>query len=356
MLQQLPTGSRTICNTLELQYRLAVCAFYLRAPAVAEEGLSSLVQQMPATDKQRRIVCDAKILLARVYLRVNKLDAARLSCDSAVSGRRRLLGKEHESYFESLALSSVIYSHLNNFARAEVVEMQIPERKRAAVLVSAWQLVMQDTDLDRNTVKATIPSPGNDAALARSREHLMPANTPPTLLTAFSPDERARARTDSSTPAVRVVRDQRPIDHGASTVRASPARRQKASRSRRAEAVITAGVPRSADGRARSPRLISASKAAPGTRFLIETTGCVTVNSDKRMSWSRTNLVENRSCDDALSVIGATTSSSTGPRSRGPAASISRSRDNSLIYSGGLHIDAKHRRVVLRPSPLISND
>lgn len=141
LLQQLPVRHRAVSDMFDLQYKLAVCAFHLEEPAVAEVALSSLIKQQPGSDGQRRIVCDASHLLSQVYIRVGKLELATSACNNALTGRQRLLGKEHECYLESLALLSRIYQLLDKPARARILRSMIPEPRRAAVLAA--------TDLDQ---------------------------------------------------------------------------------------------------------------------------------------------------------------------------------------------------------------
>ncbi|OQO13504.1 hypothetical protein B0A48_01733 [Cryoendolithus antarcticus] len=151
ILDQLPSSSRPPHDTFELQYMLAACAFPVGDLAVTRDALLSLTQRMPRTDRQRIIICDARCLLSRLYVRTGELDLARVSSTSAGDGRRRLLGGNHESYFGALALSSRIYQMLDNPVRARIVGTMIPEPHRADALAAADAVFATDAMLASTT-------------------------------------------------------------------------------------------------------------------------------------------------------------------------------------------------------------
>ena len=137
LMKELPAKYRAICDMFEVQYKLAVCTCHTSEPPAAESALVNLIQQLPSTDEHRRRVCDAVHLLAQVYIRMGsteKLQLARSSCESALKGCALLLGRQHDSYLESLALLSRSYRLMNNPARAKACETMIPEAKRESLL------------------------------------------------------------------------------------------------------------------------------------------------------------------------------------------------------------------------------
>ena len=96
---ELPIKQQGICNTTEIIYILAVCAFHLQDPASAKTALIGVIEAKVAAsdnDARRKQVCEAGHLLAQTCTRLGELEIARVYCESALQGRRRLLGKTHE--------------------------------------------------------------------------------------------------------------------------------------------------------------------------------------------------------------------------------------------------------------------
>lgn len=133
VLQQLPKQKRAFCDIFSLQYKLAVCAYYMQEPADAEEALMSLVQQPASSDEQRGYIYSAAHLLSLLYVRMGQADRARSECEKVLQARRRLLGKQSDASLESTALMAHICVLLNNRARAKSYLAMIPEARRDAV-------------------------------------------------------------------------------------------------------------------------------------------------------------------------------------------------------------------------------
>nr|OQO19911.1 hypothetical protein B0A51_13898 [Rachicladosporium sp. CCFEE 5018] len=149
LLSQLPDRSRAAYDVIELQYMLAISAFHSGEDlAIAKQALTSLTQRMPRNDKQRVIICNAKCLLARLYIRVGDLELAASSCQSASEGMRRLLGTQSDAYHEALALLVRIYELLENPRRARLVEMMIEDAPLVPQWISALSSVDQDLAAD----------------------------------------------------------------------------------------------------------------------------------------------------------------------------------------------------------------
>ncbi|SMQ46287.1 unnamed protein product [Zymoseptoria tritici ST99CH_3D7] len=135
-LKSLAPRRRSGFDIFELEYSLTVCAYHTREPPVAKEALMSLVGQTPASDEQKARIYDAAHLLAQLHLRENELEPARMTCESTLRARSKLLGKSHDSYLESLALLSQVYLLLGNAPRAKIFMNMIPDTRRSALRAS----------------------------------------------------------------------------------------------------------------------------------------------------------------------------------------------------------------------------
>ena len=126
ILQQLPKKQRGFCDIFGLHYKLAVCAYYTRAPADAEEALLSLVQQSASSDEQRGYIYDATHLLSHLYIRLGQIDRARSECEKVLQARRRLLGKQSDASLESTALMSKFIRQCNlQFCKSNKLTMSV---------------------------------------------------------------------------------------------------------------------------------------------------------------------------------------------------------------------------------------
>lgn len=135
-LKRLPSRRRADFDVFELEYKLTVCAYHTREPAVAKEALMNLVGQTPTSDGQKCRIYDAAHLLAQLHLRENELEPARMTCESTLRARSKIPGKTHDSYLESLALMAHIYTLLGNDPRARVFMGIIPTDRRTELLES----------------------------------------------------------------------------------------------------------------------------------------------------------------------------------------------------------------------------
>ena len=140
LLTKLPQKHKRAEGIFELQYRLAVCSYHTGNVDQAEAGLESLTQHAPISDEQGIQLCNARHLLSRIYVERDNLIAARDACDSTLKARSRLLGKQHEARFESMALMSRIYSLLNDEVMSELYAERIPEARRDILLTAVSTL------------------------------------------------------------------------------------------------------------------------------------------------------------------------------------------------------------------------
>lgn len=136
LLELLPHKHRTRIDFFELQFQLATCTYHLKPPADAEIVLQTLLQHPAETDAQSIQLCNARHLLAQCYIRLNKLDMAKDACEATLHARSRLLGRQHDSRYASLALMSHIYGRLGNQTRAKIYASMIPEANRANLLAA----------------------------------------------------------------------------------------------------------------------------------------------------------------------------------------------------------------------------
>ncbi len=130
ILQRLPNRRFSFFNIFDLHYKLAVCTYHTKENAIAEEALTSLIQRPTTTDAQLECVYDATHLLSQLYIRIGKLDRARVECETAFKARRRYLGKQNGATLESMALMAHIHALLNNRALAKSYLAMIPEDRR----------------------------------------------------------------------------------------------------------------------------------------------------------------------------------------------------------------------------------
>lgn len=133
MVEESPMRSGRMLDIRELRWMLAVCAYHTDDFQAAEAALKEIVQIPPQGQDDRVRLCEAGHILALVSLKQNKLAEARQYCDSALQGRRRLLGKQDPACYESLALLARIFDLQDNSARASIYSRMIPEDQREKI-------------------------------------------------------------------------------------------------------------------------------------------------------------------------------------------------------------------------------
>lgn len=189
VLQQLPKQRRAFCDIFGLQYKLAVCAYYMQEPADVEKALMSLVQQSASSNEQRGYVSDALYLLSHLHIRMDQIDRARSECEKALQVRRRLWGKGSDAALESMALMAHIYILLNNRPRAKVCLAMIPEARRDAVLnLVEKSLGTKIERLDSSSLPTRSISEDSDLAAQRFQKRLSISSiAPPTEDRSYGP-------------------------------------------------------------------------------------------------------------------------------------------------------------------------
>lgn len=116
---------------------LSVCAYHTLEPVEVEASLTSVIddssQLVERPDEQLLQVCEAGHLLSQVCVKLNKLDQARLYCENALQGRRRLLGKTNDDYYRSVALMARVYELQGNDYRAKIYMKTVPDAERESL-------------------------------------------------------------------------------------------------------------------------------------------------------------------------------------------------------------------------------
>lgn len=169
LLHKLPHKHKSQQDISGLQYRLAVCSYHIGEVDHAEAGLESLLQHEPISDKEGVQLCDARHLLSRIYVESNKLELAKDACEGTLKARSRLLGKQHQARFESMALMSRICHLLQDDILSELYASRIPDAHRDDLLVAVATLQPKGSLRTSGTVLITPESDAGLCATSRSR-------------------------------------------------------------------------------------------------------------------------------------------------------------------------------------------
>lgn len=133
LVQALPVRLRSGYNLSDVHYKLAVSAFYLHDAATAQAALVTVVEQNSKSKDDGLRLCTAGHLLSQTYVRTGEFDLARATCENAYRGRRKILGKDHESCYESLALLARICALQGHGSRGKVYFSMIPAASQAGM-------------------------------------------------------------------------------------------------------------------------------------------------------------------------------------------------------------------------------
>lgn len=175
LVRELPANQQRICDTFELRWMLSVCSYHTQPPQEAEADLLSVLELSSRThtktDKHLAQMCDAGHMIAQVYVKLDKLEQARLYCENALRGRRRLLGKDSAETCQSIALMARILRLQGNEYRAKLYMRLISE---------AETKVADDPFHD---LSPTVDhSPGHEDKTVRLQPPLRLAPSPPTIV------------------------------------------------------------------------------------------------------------------------------------------------------------------------------
>jgi hypothetical protein len=166
-IMKLPADRKKMETLFELQYKIASCSYHLDSTHSAEAELQGLLQLQPNSDEQRIRQCDTYHMLAEIYIRQNKLEAAKDVCNRTLKGRSRLLGKQHEARLQSIALMSRICELSGEDVHSKVYLFMIPEdqRERLAATMSA----IHPSNVDRSASSAPIQTQISSAGAVEPR-------------------------------------------------------------------------------------------------------------------------------------------------------------------------------------------
>lgn len=114
----------------EIQYLLAICAFHQEPTTEAETALLEVTRLSQPSEPEALRICHARHLLCQLYLRRGHLSSALRHCEKAVRGYQKILGKQHNDYFDSLVLLTKTYQANGNDARASACLHMLPEKYR----------------------------------------------------------------------------------------------------------------------------------------------------------------------------------------------------------------------------------
>jgi ankyrin repeat protein len=199
LLYKLPHKHKRQQDIFGLQYRLAVCSYHTGDIEHAEAGLESILQHEPVSDKEGVQLCDARHLLSRIYVERDKLELARDACEGTLKARSRLLGKQHEARFESMALMSRISQLLYDDVLSELYASRIPDAYRDHLLAAVSTLrpkeSLQTPDTELTLLVSSEPSlcdtsnsQGNEVSRdIPARSHPASYGPSPSLLPNLSP-------------------------------------------------------------------------------------------------------------------------------------------------------------------------
>ncbi|KAJ8611909.1 hypothetical protein MRB53_037705 [Persea americana] len=129
-LQSLPERVRQTYALDELQLKLATCAYHKKDLDSALAALIGIVERQSSSDSDAAQKLAAGILLAQTYVRLNKLELATSTCENVYRARRRLLGKDSDSCFETLGLLHRVHELSGNTSRAAVYKKMLPIETR----------------------------------------------------------------------------------------------------------------------------------------------------------------------------------------------------------------------------------
>jgi hypothetical protein len=207
----LPVNHRDTRTLFELQHKVAMCSYHLGSIDDAESELQGLLQLEPESDEQRIQQCNMNHMLAEIYVRQNKLDAAKAVCKQTSQARSRLLGKQHTSRLESIALLSRICELLGEEVHAKVYFSMIPDDQRDRLIAAASAL--QPSDVDKVALSTPMETSVLSIGAVEVPEDFPGSSTDCTTSGASDPQRRQKG-SDSTTRAARALSIRGPTPGG----------------------------------------------------------------------------------------------------------------------------------------------
>jgi len=130
LAEKLPLERRQPARIAEVKLIIATCVYHSPNLDEAEARLLAITQEKiheDVTNEGAIRRCQASHLLAGVLFRQGRNSLAKSFCRKALIGRRRVLGKNHTSYYESLCLLSQICEADGQQEDAETYWAMIPD-------------------------------------------------------------------------------------------------------------------------------------------------------------------------------------------------------------------------------------
>ena len=153
LLQELPQKAReAACAMLDLRYDIAMCSLALDNQVEVEKSLLEVLQHEPSSDTQREKLFHVSHVLTQLYITTGRLALARQSCNNALRGRRKLLGKEHQDYYSSLALMARISELEGADIQAKAYKDMIPVAEQPRF---AYNHIRMDVFCEKEVVELT---------------------------------------------------------------------------------------------------------------------------------------------------------------------------------------------------------
>ncbi|KAF4626348.1 hypothetical protein G7Y89_g11809 [Cudoniella acicularis] len=120
-----PTQNRL--HLKDVQLKASLCSLHLGNFEKAESVLQDLRCTPPASQQDFIWSLDASHRMAEIHISNNNVEKAEDECRRALAGRRKVLGKDHPSYFETLSLLSMIMEFKGDRILAESYRIMIKE-------------------------------------------------------------------------------------------------------------------------------------------------------------------------------------------------------------------------------------
>ena len=125
-IQRIITPAVSVEYIKKAQLKLAVTYLYQEKWDQAEEILLYLTTDTASSDAE--VICrlDALYYMAQIRLARHQFDMALESCKDVRSGRKKVLGKQHPSYYQSVVLLVLIYETSNDRSAAAAYAKTVP--------------------------------------------------------------------------------------------------------------------------------------------------------------------------------------------------------------------------------------
>ena len=143
-LQRLPMKRRKLIKMQDLELKLAMSLFRLGKLKEAEELLFAVTNEHAVATEDAERILSASHFLAEFQLEKGDCDAAERYCQKAMIGRRRTLGKEHISYYESLELLSRICEGKGDSIEAGAYIDMIPSKVLSSLKLRRVGCMLKD--------------------------------------------------------------------------------------------------------------------------------------------------------------------------------------------------------------------